>query len=442
MNKKKIYLAALSALFLFPFFSNQLSAQVQNELWINTDLAPVQEACWSPDGNKIASSGWDGCVSIWDGSNGQLLNKLYGHSFSFLPVVTSVNWSHKGDRIVSGGDQDLIIWDAYNYSLIKKINAGYRWVFSARWSPNDSLIAYESYGTIHIINSKDASEKALFELSFGNPGGIKTAVCWENNNIVLACSTNGEFCAYDISKDSVICRKRFYDNYYGIYDIDFSSQKDLLSLVTYRTIYLIDALTYEVKDTINASQDYLWSVPWSPDGRFLVTSGNWSRVRVYDPDSKNVIGIIPYPEDTVQTTNRSLAWSPDGTKLLVGSELKGQIGSISVWNINITYTGLSPQIKQKQPENYLLLQNYPNPFNPLTVIKYYLPSNSRVSIRVFNILGQMVKEIVNKEMTMGFHSITFDGSNLASGTYLYKINAVSLDGNKEFIATKKMIILK
>ncbi|MBZ0183506.1 MAG: carbohydrate binding domain-containing protein [Melioribacteraceae bacterium] len=88
------------------------------------------------------------------------------------------------------------------------------------------------------------------------------------------------------------------------------------------------------------------------------------------------------------------------------------------------------------PSKYELYNNYPNPFNPSTVISFGLPENSLVNIKVYNILGEVVSEIINKELNAGKHQITFDASNLSSGIYLYTIKA------GEFVQTKKMILTK
>lgn len=88
------------------------------------------------------------------------------------------------------------------------------------------------------------------------------------------------------------------------------------------------------------------------------------------------------------------------------------------------------------PDKFGLSQNYPNPFNPGTLIKYQLPANSQVTIKVYNILGDEVATIVNEEKPAGSYEIKFDASQLSSGVYFYKLQAGS------FVETKKMILLK
>ena len=88
------------------------------------------------------------------------------------------------------------------------------------------------------------------------------------------------------------------------------------------------------------------------------------------------------------------------------------------------------------PDKYELQQAYPNPFNSSTVIKYSLPEDVFVSLSVFNILGQKVATLVDKPMTAGFQSVTFDASHLSTGVYIYRIEAGS------FVDSKKMVLIK
>ncbi len=88
------------------------------------------------------------------------------------------------------------------------------------------------------------------------------------------------------------------------------------------------------------------------------------------------------------------------------------------------------------PNNYSLAQNYPNPFNPSTTINFTIPSNSSVELSVYNILGQKVATLVNKELSAGSYEYNFDASQLSSGIYVYSIRA------NNFNATRKMMLLK
>jgi len=91
---------------------------------------------------------------------------------------------------------------------------------------------------------------------------------------------------------------------------------------------------------------------------------------------------------------------------------------------------------QNVPTEFSLSQNYPNPFNPSTTIKFSVPQQTNVVLKVYDILGSEVANLVNETLYAGNYTINFNASQFASGMYIYKITA----GN--FVTTKKMILLK
>jgi hypothetical protein len=93
------------------------------------------------------------------------------------------------------------------------------------------------------------------------------------------------------------------------------------------------------------------------------------------------------------------------------------------------------------PANFALEQNYPNPFNPSTKIAFSLPVDSKVSLKLFDVLGQEVTNLVTSNMAAGVHEIDFNASNLNSGVYFYRIDAAGIDGTN-FNSIKKMILTK
>ncbi len=109
----------------------------------------------------------------------------------------------------------------------------------------------------------------------------------------------------------------------------------------------------------------------------------------------------------------------------------------------ITYQRVEGQGLEKQNSGlrsndftYNLDQNYPNPFNPNTTINYSIAEDGLVEIEILNILGEGIKTLVNEFKTKGNHNISFNASSLASGVYIYKIQA------GDFITSKKMVLLK
>ena len=88
------------------------------------------------------------------------------------------------------------------------------------------------------------------------------------------------------------------------------------------------------------------------------------------------------------------------------------------------------------PSQYELNQNYPNPFNPTTIIEFFLPQSSFVTLKVFDLLGKEVATLLETDKPAGIHSVNFNASNLASGLYYCTLTA------GEFKQTRKMLLLR
>ena len=101
------------------------------------------------------------------------------------------------------------------------------------------------------------------------------------------------------------------------------------------------------------------------------------------------------------------------------------------------------------PNSFILHQNYPNPFNPITTIKYDLPRQSHVNITIYDLLGQMVKTIIEQNQDAGSKTIQWDATNdqrqpVSAGVYIYQIQVYdpNENGARDFTQSKKMVLLK
>jgi len=112
-------------------------------------------------------------------------------------------------------------------------------------------------------------------------------------------------------------------------------------------------------------------------------------------------------------------------------------GTASVYSLQ--WTGATPTAVRQvtnAPVAFSLAQNYPNPFNPSTTIRFALPERLTVSLRVYNLLGEEVASLVQETLNAGEHVVDFNASRLASGMYLYKLEAGSL------MQVKRMMLVK
>ncbi len=175
--------------------------------------------------------------------------------------------------------------------------------------------------------------------------------------------------------------------------------------------------------------------------------------------SQNVITILNMGSSSVEVTaslptdemNLDSTRTYYLTNLLEGDVISGTPGELSTINVPmdnfsakvylladsiVQITGNRIASNRNIPGSFELSQNYPNPFNPSTTISYSIPSPGKVAVKIFDVLGEEVASLVNTEQSAGLHSVTFNGSRLASGMYIYR---VEYEGRS---FTKKMMLLK
>ena len=159
-----------------------------------------------------------------------------------------------------------------------------------------------------------------------------------------------------------------------------------------------------------------------------------------------------------RSTNRGATFASAyvGTGTYVGLSFVAYAPNTSGWAVTSTggiagFSGTVTGIGEPQvnaiPETFELSQNFPNPFNPTTTIRFSVPKESFVSLKVYNILGQEVVTIAEEFKSVGTFNAVWNGRNsagnqVASGMYLYRIEAKPADGSQPFTALKKMVLLK
>ncbi len=146
-----------------------------------------------------------------------------------------------------------------------------------------------------------------------------------------------------------------------------------------------------------------------------------------------------------------VSWNVTGSKLTLSDgvnptkSINGS-GSMMIQNSSVKRLVLGVQ-STEVPVEFSLNRNYPNPFNPATTIQFGLPITAQVTLRVYNLLGQQVSELVNGVLEAGYHDARWEGRNasgdvLSSGVYFYKIEASPVGNGKPFSAVHKMMLMK
>ena len=192
--------------------------------------------------------------------------------------------------------------------------------------------------------------------------------------------------------------------------------------------------------------------PSPPAGIFDVRFSSQRYAEVYSPSVEKpqyyplTINSAVYPI-TIQWNIRQdrdevydLSLQSGGT-VLKEIRLSGS-GSTKIQESDISKAVLTIRAKNVVPGEFGLQQNYPNPFNPVTEIHYSLPTASKVTLKVFNTLGQTVATIVDGVQEAGFKTVEFDASELSSGLYFYSMTAAGNDQSQSYHNVKKMLLIK
>jgi len=159
--------------------------------------------------------------------------------------------------------------------------------------------------------------------------------------------------------------------------------------------------------------------------------------RAQSPDTININNVrqivMITPNDTTRFTDNTVAFGATYSYAVTSFD-KLDNESPATARLTVTVTGVEDE--PVVPAQFALSQNYPNPFNPLTTLSFTLPHQHHTTLKVYDMLGREVASVVDNVLDAGMHRYSFNGSNLASGVYLYRIVSGS------FIETKKMVLQK
>ncbi len=177
--------------------------------------------------------------------------------------------------------------------------------------------------------------------------------------------------------------------------------------------------------------------------------GNKTWLMLYQASSGNGPVVISWDSTTLPAPMR-ITDAINGTLFFLDMSLAGSVSSSNAFlSIGLQIVAdISVGVAEKErPHEYRLFQNSPNPFNPSTTIKYALPAQSHVTLKIYDILGHEIRTLVSGLVDAGYKSVQWDsnnnyGNHVASGVYFYRLEATSSDNlSGSFMQLKKMLLL-
>jgi hypothetical protein len=186
--------------------------------------------------------------------------------------------------------------------------------------------------------------------------------------------------------------------------------------------------------------------PVPPQGAFDVRFSTGKFVEFADPNQAKEIPISISSGSYPVTIRWQMISSQTGASILLNGieAASGTEGAISVLESGANVSlKIGASTGSALPKDFSLEQNYPNPFNPSTVIKYTLPTDARVVLKIYNLVGEAIGTLVNGAQSAGSKSVEWNSGNYPSGIYFYRIEITGADSPaKTFTQGRKMLLIK
>jgi hypothetical protein len=422
---KKIFIVIL-----FIYLSFDISSQVQlslsgNRMSVennNINLSTIECINSNNPGEFL-----DSIIVIFSSGFRKKLTYYYNNDFSLHYFTFANSWDNDEwiilDRNIntysSNGNLELILWESLNDSG--------EWYNSAK-----DIFTYDSLNnkTVHlfqIFNGQVLINHVRTEYWYTTTNNITSSLTqswdghWVNSNKTINYYNNLNL------KDSSLLQiwegeqwVNYQLNHYE-YDENFKVIKNQVKRRQGDDLsdFARGFLKYDVNNNCELETWELYSNNnWE----------NWFR-KLYEYNNKNLIH--QYGEDWINNQ-----WVPSDGGLMITNP-DGVMHGFLAKEMFLYYSKLSGVEKEDNiVDNYFLLQNYPNPFNPLTNIRFALPEDADVKLTIYDILGREVSTLVNEFRSKGYYNVTFDGSKLSSGVYIYKLEA------NDKVFTKKLMLMK
>ncbi len=294
---------------------------------------------------------------------------------------------------------------------------------SVRLLTNPSYGDYEIYGSFN-NNFSGAPPDILEKLNI---------YCWQNLNSILV-----KFTLINMEQSSInaIVGLELVPEVEGL-----TTGQDTCTYSTLTKIISVkktEAVGFKpLSDNFKSLGAFVWYSDYRVDSIFYqwLTYNSYDSLFITDPNDPNVddpVLIPAYNSQTIAAGDSVIQY----IAVAYGSDKSAMLASLQ--QAQDKYNELTPVKSEYNniPLDFILEQNYPNPFNPSTKINFSIPKSDFVTLKVYNMLGQEVATLVNRQMSAGKYSVEFNASNLTSGVYLYKITT------NDFTLSKKMMLLK
>jgi len=443
----------------------------RSEVWMinpdGTDLHKVSDVDgqgpdWSPDGSKIVYFNYiDGGGDIWvmnaDGTNPIKLTDNPSEDWwpKFSPDGSKIAFQSKRD-----GNHEIYIMNNDGSNPLRLTN-NLADDEDPNWSPDGTKIAFismrDGHYEIYTMNADGSNQTRIT-----NTDGHAIDPDWKP--IIIPDTT--------VIDDSISVNIHSGWNMISIPIDSIYLASDLITSPTSKAFYYDpDSAKYIVEDTLKSGNGY-W-LKFSSDGimKYFYDSTFADTINV--KEGWNMIGSISTPVPVTalisdppgMTTSNFFTYESGyimtdiilpgigywvkvdqpGLLILSASEnipTKNWIQIIQGEEMPPTPPPSEEMVEKNKaiPTRFELMQNYPNPFNPTTTIRYQLPVDSRVILKIYNILGQVVETLVDEVQNAGYKSVELNIGNLASGVYFYRLTAES--EGKSFVAVKKLLLMK
>jgi YVTN family beta-propeller protein len=393
---------------------------------------------WNSTNNTIycANRGSDN-VSVIDGISDQIIDTIAVGGYP-----NAILWNATSNKIYTANSigNSVSIIDGATHTLLTTVPAGIGpWALTRNSTNNKIYCSNRSSQNVTVIDGFSNSVIATIPV-YGGPRSI----LWNATSNKIYSAGGSTVSIIDGVMDTVITNVT--TGYVDLINLTWNATNNKVYCGgEYEYIAIIDGESNQITDTIQLGSSYLaildlfWN---SLDDRLYCFALDYDvpsyqrpgKLFVIDGVTDSIITELSLPDGrtiSVSTLPGFFAADMQHNRIFLANFYDG---SISV--IDPTLTGIVSEPISEVPQEFLLQQNYPNPFNPSTVISWQLAVSSPVKLTVYNITGQKVAILVNEKQSAGSHSVKFDASGLASGVYIYRLEAGG------YVENRKMVLMR